>query len=144
MRQNSIINEIIPPVIRQRRSGATSSRRGTTNSGQGGSHNDQQQPPQALPTHPGPRRWANLVPGFLKLELVRQVDDAVSATGNASSSSSKKALPEGQASTKGTFWENAPHSLPLHVNALITASVNLTVPLEQTPIFFSFQLVCNF
>ncbi len=76
-----------------------------------------------------PRRWATLVPGFLKLELVRQTNDeanstAAAATANQQSSrKSSSSTSSGESLLKGTFWENAPTSMPLHVNSLITAQV---------------------
>ncbi|CDI97293.1 E3 ubiquitin protein ligase TRIP12 [Echinococcus multilocularis] len=107
--------------MRHSRSGALSNRRvGSGGEGGGPSHS----PCDQLPLRPLPRRWATLVPGFLKLELVRQVDEPPStATTTATSSSlSRKTAAEGEASGKGTFWENAPTTLPIHANALITIS----------------------
>uniref|UniRef100_A0A5K3F2R3 E3 ubiquitin-protein ligase n=1 Tax=Mesocestoides corti TaxID=53468 RepID=A0A5K3F2R3_MESCO len=97
---------------RLRRSGGTSNRSASSKSSSG-------QPHRLLP-----RRWSAVVPGFLKLELVRQVEESTTAT------SSRKSSSENDGSLKGTFWENTPLSLPLHVNALITA-LNLQLLLVQ-------------
>ncbi|VDK37046.1 unnamed protein product, partial [Taenia asiatica] len=115
---------------RHRRGAVASNRRAGGGGEKGGpSHSPCDQPP----LRPLPRRWATLVPGFLKLEMIRQSDESPSTTtaaavasssslSSSSSSSSRKTLVEGEVSGKGTFWENAPTTLPIHANALITIS----------------------
>ncbi|VDM16480.1 unnamed protein product [Hydatigera taeniaeformis] len=107
---------------RHRRSGMASNRRGGVGGDGGGpSHSPCDQPP----LRPLPRRWPTLVPGFLKLEMIRQQDEPPTSTAvgpSSSSSSSRKTMGESDCPAKGSFWENAPISLPIHANALITIS----------------------
>lgn len=91
-----------------------------------------------------PRRWSSLVPGFLKLDMVRcdmPIDNPNAATsperddnsGNGksghrgASAGASSSVDVNSSISKGTFWENAPIALPLHVNALITAQVRLLI-----------------
>ncbi|KAL5109180.1 E3 ubiquitin-protein ligase TRIP12 [Taenia crassiceps] len=110
---------------RHRRSGVASNRRAGGGGERGGPFYS---PCDQPPLRPLPRRWATLVPGFLKLEMVRQSDESPSTTtaaavvSSTSSSSSRKTVVESEASGKGTFWENVPTILPIHANALITIS----------------------
>lgn len=115
---------------RHRRGGVASNRRADGEGERGSpSHSLCDQPP----LRPLLRHWATLVPGFLKLEMIRQSDEppstatAAAIASSSTSLSSRKTVGEDEALGKGTFWENAPTTLPIHANALITISVWLYV-----------------
>lgn len=102
--------------------------------GEGGSKSRRFKPPHSDAVAGGrgchpllPRQWANLVPGFLKLELIRNNSSSEEQQTSTSNVNSRKSTSDTSSLIKNTFWESAPLSIPLHVNALITAQV-CTVP----------------
>lgn len=101
-----------------RRSGASSSRRAANAPGdsEGDFLNDPQSSVSPPPRPIFSRRVAGLAPGYLKLELIRQVDEPSPAAGSNSQgvSSSKKSPPE------PSIWDQAPASISLQISSLLT------------------------